>query len=272
MTYNAFEKSVADSQPVELYEFNSGGATVYQTSAEVDIVVGGITYQSVYIEHTEFGQTGEDAKDEAKITVDWLNPVFQKYINFKPPRETSVTVYGYQRGDIIDNEKIFIWSGIWVKEERKYPKAVMVYKPFDYEVGKSMLAPRYGPDCQWTQFTGRCGLIEGDWSDNYTVTAINGLVVSVPVADDDKYLGGILAVDTGEGPERAWVVEQAAGQVTLDTLTPELKVGSAIRLTGACRGDFNRCHTVFNNRHNFLGAPNAINVNSYGGDGVKGDK
>ena len=272
MSYNEFEKSLSGSQPVELFEFTTGGSVVYQTSAEVDIVVGGITYESIYIEHTEFGSTGEDAKDECKFTVDWLHPVFQKYLNFKPPHETSITVYGYQRGDIVDNEKIFLWSGVWAKEERKYPKVIMVFKPIDYEVGKMMLAPKYGPDCQWSQFSGRCGLIEGDWSDNYTVTAINGLVVSVPVADDDKYLGGLLAVDTTDGPERAWITEQSAGQVTLDTLTPALAVGSAVRLTVACRGDFSRCDSVFSNRHNFLGAPNATVVNPFVGDGVRGDK
>ena len=198
--------------------------------------------------------------------------MFQKFINFKPPRQTSVTVYGYQRNDTVDNEKIFIWSGIWVKEERKYPKAIMIFKPVDYEIGKSMLAPKYGPDCQHTQFTGRCGLAELSWADTYTVTAISGLVVSVSVADDDKYLGGVLRVSTGEGPERAWVVAQGAGQVTLDSLTPGLKIGESVNLTEACRGDFARCHSVFNNRANFLGAPNAINVNAYGGDGVRGDK
>tara|TARA_B110000503_G_scaffold68807_1_gene107437 strand:- start:92 stop:910 length:819 start_codon:yes stop_codon:yes gene_type:complete len=272
MTYNAFEKSLAGSQPVELYEFNVGGAILYQTSAEIDINVVGTIYESVYIEHTEFGQTGEDAKDEAKITVDWDNPVFQKFINFKPPRETSVKVYGYQRGDVIDNEKIFIWSGVWVKEERKYPKAILVYKPSDYEIGKSMLAPKYGPDCQFTQFTVRCGLAENDWSDGYTVTAITGLVISVSVPDDGKYVGGVLRIETGEGPERAWIVAQAAGQVTLDTLTPAMKTGASVSLTEACRGDFTRCHSVFNNRANFLGAPNAINVSAYVGDGVRGEK
>jgi hypothetical protein len=271
--YNDYEKTAGLSQPVELYEFVTGTTTWRYTSAEVDMVIGGITYQSIYIENSEPGQTGEEAKDELKITVDWDNPVFQQFLNYVPTKETKVTMLGYQRADVIDQETIFIWSGVQTKHDKQYPKAVLFFKPEDFEIKKKALSPKYGPDCQWTQFTGRCGLIEAAWSDAFTVTAITGLVVSISgVLNDDKYLGGVLVLGVGSDIERAMITAQAAGQITIDRNLPSLVNGVACKLTQACRGDFTLCDTVFSNRGNFIGAPYAEQTNSYTGDGVKGEK
>lgn len=274
MTFNALQKSVYLSEPVELYVWTVGTTTYRETSAELDIPHSGNTYASTTgLSWSGGSQSGEDAKDEVRVTVDWSHPVFQLFLNYVPQGEVSLTIYGLERGDTVDQELIHIWSGVWVKEERNYPEGVLIFKPVDFGIRKPALCPKYGPNCQWSQFSGRCGLVEASWSTSYTVGSVSGLVVSISgVADDDNYRGGMLVIGAGSSTERAWIVSQAAGQVTLDRDMPSLAAGVACKLTKACRGEFSRCDTVFSNRPRFLGAPYADKVNPHVGDGVRGDK
>jgi len=82
----------------------------------------------------------------------------------------------------------------------------------------------------------------------------------------------MLLVGSGSGTERAWIFGQSVGQVVLDRKLPLLETETSVRLTRACRGSFDICDSVFGNRGNFVGAPNAEVLNPFVGDGVQGDK
>jgi hypothetical protein len=68
MTYTAYETSVSDGQPVELYEFLNGATYYRYTSADGDVTYGGNTYTAVPIARGAVEATSETARLALEIT------------------------------------------------------------------------------------------------------------------------------------------------------------------------------------------------------------
>lgn len=145
-------------------------------------------------------------------------------------------------------------------------------RSIDSEIARTVMVPSYGLDCQHAQYDGLCGLAEGDWEVVGTVIAINGLNISIDALAGqpaDHFKGGMVKSINNY---RGWIRSHTTSIASIDRQIPDLAVGQTVRLQPACRGDFERCNTVFDNRANFLGAPYSNVINPFVGDGPEGDQ
>lgn len=276
MSYNDFEKTPHSGEPAQLYEIKIGSTTYRHTSAELVLLPGGITYTPERISDSGIGQSGEEAANEVTITINHDHPVAKYLLEFIPTIEIAVKILDFQRPDT-DEQVLPAWSGVVINWALRNEDFELVCKPDDYEIGdKAALAPSFGPDCQWTQYDGNCGLLTSGFMRSGTVLSVNGLVITtsanLSAEDPEHYRGGMVMINGEFGVERAWIIVQAGESLTLDRRLPGMAGGINIDVVASCRGLFSRCDTVFNNRLKFLGAPFAEVVNAYRGDGIAGDK
>jgi hypothetical protein len=275
MTFNQYELTQHSGEPVSLYEFQMGANTLRHTRAELPITVASVVYEPTNIQHSDITQSTESARNEVTITVDYDHPVAQYLLRYIPTIEIAARILAFQRQDT-DEEVVREWNGIVVDYKYKYPECELICKPADYELNRPLLAPVFGPDCQWTQYDPHCGLIPLDWKESGAVLSVDGLVITVNANlgahPNGHFTGGMVVINGEYGLERAWIINQNSDQLTLDRPLPGMDGGVSIDVVPSCRGDFSRCDTVFANKIKFLGAPHANIVNPYKGDGIRGNQ
>ena len=91
MTFDPFETSVDQSQPVELYQIIVGNEPFRWTSAEDEQVVGGLTYEAVSTERTRIGQGREERQATLEITVPGSFNFVRNYIGNVPGHDADNT-------------------------------------------------------------------------------------------------------------------------------------------------------------------------------------
>ncbi|TQV85186.1 DUF2163 domain-containing protein [Exilibacterium tricleocarpae] len=271
MAFNDLELATEGGLPVVLYEFSLGLTTFYHTSANRDYVLGFNTYTTVPgLDYVGGSQTG-DAQDDVTVTLPHNQAVARELLKFIGTREMDIAIFAIHETDV-DQEKLLLWAGAVVAPRIRFPSVAFICKSFDHEINRPVLTPTYGPDCQWSQYDENCRLIVSDWELSGTVSAINGLTITTDAIAGqpaEHVRGGRFT--TAENLS-AWIVSQDATTVLLDRRLPDLAVGQTVTVTPSCRGAFNRCDTVFDNRAQFLGAPHANSLNPFVGEGIDGDK
>ena len=272
MPFNDTHKSAYSGEPVYLYTFTIGSTKIRSTAAEQAITVGAATW-GVHpgINHTDPSDTGEQAGNEVTVNIGYDHPVADYLIKYIPTQEITVEIQLLERADP-GEELINYWVGTYTRSSRSFPNFEMVFEPADYETGKSAMAPDWGPDCQHTQYDNGCQLSPGTFSVAGSILSFSGLTVNtdanLTAVSADHFQGGYIEISGDYGLERAWIITQSGNNVTVDRLLPGMVSGIPITCVPSCRGDFTRCNTVFANRQRFIGAPHAIHVNPYRGDGI----
>ena len=271
MAFNDYELAEHGGKPIELYEFNVGSDTYNYTSANIEYVAFGSTWVPIDgLDHSDIGQTGEN-KDDVSIMLPYDNEISVLFNKFILTKEITVSIFAVHESDVAQ-EKIHLTSGRVTARKIKFPMAELTMRSIDAEIARTVMTTSYGRDCQWAQYDGLCGLAEGDWEVVGTVTGINGFDISIDALGGqpaDHFKGGMVKSTNNY---RAWIRSHTAALISVDRSIPDLAVGQTVRLQPACRGDFDRCHTVFDNRANFMGAPHADVVNPFLGDGTEGDQ
>ena len=275
MSFNDLHKTIEDSNRVQLYEISRSGFIVRYTSAEQNIIVGGQTYAAFPgLSSTEVNNTGEDQRNQVTIELTTDEEIAQDLIRFIPSVEITLAIFSLERDDP-EQQLIHEWSGIYVSYEANYPRMRLTFSPFDRELARDALSASFGVNCQWTQYDNNCGLSPLSFQESGNITAVNGTVIETDLnlisTSDEHFVAGFIQVGGEFGPERAWIIgQEGTNSIEVDRISPSMTVGSSIDVLPSCRGDFNRCNTIFNNRQRFMGAPYANKLNMFASD-VRGN-
>lgn len=278
MTLNAYHKTIDSSQPVMLYEITLGSTIWRHSGAEGDFTVAGQVYTFYAgIGHSEVYNSGEAARNEVTLSLDTNHPLAQYLLAYVPTAEIFVTISLFERADP-DAELVHEWSGVYLRYSLKAPGFDLICAPVDYEINSEAMQPSFAPDCQWTQYDGVCGLSSATFQEVGTVQSFTGLDITttanLTAIAGDHFQGGFVDIAGAHGRERAFILAQSGGTVSVDRVLPGLVAGMSITCVPSCRGEFARCKdpALFNNKIKFMGAPHATGVNPYAGrSGVQGD-
>ena len=276
--YNDYQKSIEDSNYLYLIRVTVGTSKYYYTTGEQDMTVAGNSYKSYPgLKTTDLGNSSESQKNEVEISLDTEDPLAAYLLNYVPSVEITVLIESLERDDL-DQEIKHEWTGAYLRYDADYPDFRIICVPVDRELERDALSTSFGVGCQWTQYDANtCGLNTADFDINATITAVDGLDVTVAVILDsvsaDHYVGGQMSLPGPHGTEYAWVTAQAGSyEFTIDRNSPNLAIGADIVLVASCRGDFNRCKDplLFNNKIKYMGAPHANKLNPFSSD-VRGE-
>lgn len=270
MAFDTLETSVDDGEPVEFYIFRRGSVQFAYTSADHSILYGGTNYESAALRRTSIDVSAEMQRNNVKISTArdfYITDLFR----VTPPSDViTVTI---QRMHEFDANPVTIWSGRVINAEWNSEGAELVAEPVYTSLRRVGLRKIYQRACSHVLYSGECGLNINTWRTTSTVSAINGLTLTIPGASsfaDGYFSGGFVEfIPSGFGYyERRFIRSHVGSSVRITAGLIGLAVGASIRLYPGCDHTTATCSGKFSNLPNYGGFPFIPIKNPFGGSPV----
>ena len=195
MAFNDLLKSRFGARPVQLFRFEYQGAIWWFARADRDIETpGGTTWRAASIDRDDIQQTNERAKDALKIRIAYLRdpnapaldiPATQTlgdlWHPFVPCDRVNVMCLEWMFGDT-DAPKM-VWSGVVLQPQFTDVQLELSCRPnisFGENKGQGPRAQRACWKVPYSTGLDGCNLDPDDFDIAGTVTAVDGLTVTVP--------------------------------------------------------------------------------------------
>lgn len=263
MTYSAFDKSVADGAPIEVYEFVAQHATWRLTSYHSAVTIGGNTYEPANIDRTDFEQG--PALDSI-ITMDFMLPVNHEiartFCYGVSPRKLTVVVSSFHEGDTDIREE---YRGEIVGAAAEgHVATIKTQSTLQARINGSSLSVMAVKLCQHTLFDARCKVNRAAYTVTATVTYVAGQLIQV---DNQGFAFGALdrgqITNTRTGEAQTIILNDANG-VKIGFPFYDIVLGDVVELTQGCnRERLGHCKARFNNVVNYGGFDFVPEVNPF---------
>lgn len=245
---------------VELYRFVNGSTVWTYARSDVAIEHNGETYLPVFIKRTEIEAQNELNRDGITITVDRENPVGLMHQRGFVEKVTSITVFS-KRGAAAAKT---IWKGRVVGGKGTDSRIDLTCESI-FTSGRRQGPKRlFQVPCTHVHYGSGCGLNAEDWAVAATVTAVNEVRLTIPVADiepDGWYFGGMVKF----GDVYRMVVGHQGDQITILWPFQGLTAGTAVSIYPGCDLSLEKCNGTFANELNYGGQPWIPDRNPIGG-------
>ena len=276
MTYVAFEESVEDSAPIELFLFENVDSFFSYTSANVSVFYNGRAYEPSLISSGE--DELESLEEQRKVVVSMPadDPFVARYFVTLPATQDQITIYRRHSTDTPTPETIVKFKGkvanvAIVGNEAKInclSEASVLERTIPTQTCRAL--------CNHILYDSRCKVVDTSFRIQGTVAAKNdadrtvtvnfgsntvpatGLQFSAQVTSDINYFnGGSLERNGIERRMVRFTVNQGGNVGTFTLLLPfsQLSVGQAVDVFAGCDHAFTTCTTKFDNEENFGGFP-----------------
>lgn len=251
MTFWTDEKSVQDSQPVEIIDFACGSTHWRQCSGPLAVIYGGQTYSpQPGLRVAGFEDTGNWLRSNLEIETEWGNPLVALYPGTPPDAIVTVAIYRIQGA----NSSSW-WSGYVADIRRKSGrKATIACVASLAALGTGSLALRCGRACQVPLYSSLCGVVQATYEVAGVVDGFSGLdVTSTTFATeaDGYWVGGPITIN-GYG---RIVLNHVGDTVTISQAIPGLAAGQALTVGPGCDHTVATCQSRFDNLLNYKGYP-----------------
>lgn len=255
MTYAASDTSAHGANPVWLYAFTQGAVVTRYTNQPEDVVYGGNTYAALAISHGEIDLNGDLSKDELSVTLPpsaWSLP----YVSDVMDQETTLLIH---KGHATDPDGEFVewWDGAVGGGELKGASVVLACVSIRSLMRQPGLRRRIQKPCPHVHYGRGCWLDRADFAQAASLTAMSGVVLTVPAAAgfaDNHFRGGQVAEPGGV---LRWIIGHVGTQLTLlrpfgpAVFAALAGAGSlAVTLYPGCDRTEATCNTVFDNLDN----------------------
>lgn len=248
MAYNTVEISEYLGRLTEYFRFLVGTTEYLYTGAGEALTLSTGTaeqngsYTATPISLTNLEHTRSHGDFTVSISVPRDNPIAQLFKAYVP--DSGVQVWVYRKHES-DNEITTWFAGEVLSCEWKESEAVLVCQPNVGKLSRLGLWQRWQPTCNLQVYSTRCGVAPADFTDSVTVTAINGLTITVsgmPSVADGYYNGGYITDASGT---KRHIELHAGNDLTLLLDLDGLAVSDTIDLTAGCDGQHTTCRTKF---------------------------
>ncbi|HDR1157508.1 TPA: phage BR0599 family protein [Pasteurella multocida] len=268
MSFLDKEHSIADGQPVTLYQFIRGdNEKIWRfCDADKDIVVNNEKWTAIAI-----SDTGRRTGENINITLPSNNPVALLYRGMPPSQTVKVMV---MRLHYEQQEMRVVWVGTIIEAKRPdVHKTQLISAGLSATMDSAGLRLTWGRNCPYTLYDQDCQLNPKNFAvAGLTISAMDGVMIVVNVPDDLPEgwfnAGFIEWVDSDGVREVRAVKTHKNNQLTLLGGTQKLSVGTVIKAYPGCDGRPVTCLKKFNNMLNFGGVPHMPNKSPYDGSRV----
>ncbi|MGX1259792.1 phage BR0599 family protein [Sinorhizobium fredii] len=256
MSYETFEASVDAGSPYFLYLFDNGLAPTRLTSEPEALNRMGETWVPSPVAHGSIEQTGEIEKSSLDLTFP-LSDAFARTFLTPAAAITTVTIWRGHREDVTETLRV-VWKGRAVGAKDRGNEIVVSVESVFTSMRRTGCRARYQRTCRHALYYPGCNLDRADFEVAGTVTAVDGLVLTIPAAagaPDGDYAAGIVNF----GGVMGFVARHVGNQVTLLTAIAGLadavaaNGSAAVLLAPGCNLTRSRCNSRFNNGLNFGG-------------------
>lgn len=261
--YDVADQREYGANPVELFSF-VGSSRFYTTTAQEDIVYGGITYKSGFIDHDGILATEELGKQSLRIRLRNDSEIISDFIAGVPIVNISVQIFRYIYGI---NEFRLLWAGrvvsvVFGADGISEVACESIYTSLQ-RVG---LRAHYQRICRHNLYGLGCGANRALYTTGDSVRTVSGAVVTSAESarTDGAYICGMLRFGTAY----RLITDHSGGRFVLSGPVKDLKAGSAVSVTYGCQHTMTDCKNRFNNTINFGGFPYLPDRNLFAGDRI----
>lgn len=247
MAFNTVEISEFTGNLVEHFRFLAGSTEYLWTSAPADQTLStgtadqNGTYAATPIALSNLEHVRDLGDFTLQITVPRDNAVASLFRAYVPDNGVQVWVYRKHQSD---NEITTWFAGDVISCEWKESIAVLNCQPNIGKMKRLGLWMRWQPTCNLQVYSTRCGVDPDDFTEDVTITAIDGLTITVsgmPTVDDGYYNGGYVYFD-GMKRHIEW---HEGDELTLLLDLDDLAVSDTVAITAGCDGQHTTCREKF---------------------------
>lgn len=248
MAYNSIEISEYSGNLIEHFRFLVSSTEYLYTSAPVDQTIStgtadqNGTYTATPISLGGLEHVSDHGDFTIQITVPRDNPVADLFKAYVPDAGVQVWVY---RKHTSDSEVTTWFAGDVLDCSWRDSEAVLTCQPNIGKMKRLGLWMRWQPTCNLQVYSTRCGVDPADFTDTVTVTAVDGLTITVsgmPAVADGYYNGGYVTDASGT---RRHIELHVGNDLTLLLDLDGLAVSDTIDITAGCDGQHTTCRNKF---------------------------
>lgn len=264
--------------PKELFRFVEGEQVWTLTSADEDETYNGEVYISTTLGRNEIENKNQMSRANVEITLALENEMAHRWMRQTVEAVVSLTIFAKSMDEVVGVS----WKGRLASVKPDGDKIVLIFESIFTSLRRPGLRARYQRACRHVLYGRGCNLNKDDFASYALVTAVSGLIVTVPGAaaqPNGFFTGGMI-----EGPDGVlrFITNHTGATLTLirelDSLTPEFLEsgqgyghpygGSYVRLFPGCARDRATCDSKFNNLDNFGGFPFIPTRNPFDGSSI----
>lgn len=268
MTFPFFETSQESGDPLELYEFRLGTDTFDFVTSEDEIFITalGKTFDPEVISRKRVVMSTDNKIDRVTVSVPGDNLFVTKYIDIVPGQRATLTIFRLHRSDV-DQDTIVVFKGIVQAVTFKKNNKVAELLVLPLTAASTRTTPRftYQNLCNHMLYDSRCKIAESAFEFNFTVTAVNGNIVTVPGAaaqGADFFESGFIQF----GNDFRLVKAQSGDDLTLSIRFVTDPLTQTVRVQAGCKHRLiTDCQDKFANVDNFGGFPFVPRKNPFEG-------
>lgn len=265
MSYLDKTFSIADGQPVSLYQFTRGdNEKIWRfCDADKDLEINGQTWSA-----TAISDSGRHTGENITVTLPSSNPVALLYRGQPPSQTVTLTI---MRLHWQDSEIRVVWIGTIVEAKRpEVHQTQLISAGLSATMESAGLRLTWGRNCPYAAYDYDCRLKAKDFAvHGLQIAAKDGTTITVnlpPAIAQGWFNAGFIEWTDADGVRevRAVTVHQD-NRLTLMGGTQKLDVGMIITAYPGCDGRAETCQTKFNNMLNYGGIPHMPHKSPYDG-------
>ncbi len=273
MTFNAFETSIEDGQPVELYEFIIGVKTYRYTNYVEDFIYQTKTYAVAQIKRGELEDNGDIPKNQLEVEVQ-RNLEVADLFRVAPPDDVVVlNIYRLHLGDGTTPEAKLFWTGrVLTCEWMAASTAKLTCESLYTALKRRGLRRLYQRQCPHVLYGAACGVAATSWKTTIPIQTVSGVSLidlAIDAFADGYFSGGYVEWEREPGVyERRAIRNHVGDTVTMTFPIVGMANGATVSLFAGCDHTPTACDGKFNNRLNYGGFPYIPKTNPFGGNSV----
>ena|ERR1700735_950110 len=246
MTFSTYELSIAQGEPVLLYDFFIGTAHWRYTSADRPITYLTQVYSPIAISSGAVNQGQEIKKKSLPITVPLDTDVVSVLQNFPPSGDFLVTITELHYTDP-DQQGFICFVGRVMSQKQSGASIIMSCEPAYTGVKTTGLRRRFQLNCAHVLYGIGCTIQPSTYVTAAVISSVAGPLVSVPGLTPPaglSFAGGYIEWDSGRGYlERRSINSMAGGGASLSLAyaAPDLIPGLAINVYPGCDHTTGNC-------------------------------
>lgn len=263
MTYDAYQNSQYNGEPMTLFRFAGGSSALWlYTSEREPVLRGSENFVPLAIRHSDVEQTIGEAPKPFEITVPATSDIALQFIAFLPAEPISVHVYARHRPD---TQYIPIFIGECESAAfNDDGTATIRCQHIGYKLERNIPWPCYSGTCNWAVYSLGCGVSRDAFKVDATITVANGFDIEAAAFDahEDGWYNAGFVVRHSTGEVR-WVVAHTGAKLTLVSPFPGFEPGESVSAYAGCDGLESTCSSKFNNLPRYMGHPDVPVKNPY---------
>jgi len=272
MSFDSRERSLADGQPIRLYQFSRGVLRWPYNSSDRDVTYNNQVFKTLRggISDNGIRQTAEASADTFVITAPADIEVAQLFRGMPPSSEINLRVFDLHYGEI-DAINRFVGSISSVKWPT-LDSCNITCNDIESSMQRPGLTDTYSRSCTTTLYSLKCKVNRDLYRVETTLQSLSGLIISSGTFasyPDGWFSSGYVEWAIGSGEyERRHIEVHIGSQLQLLGGTSGLATGQAVRVYPGCDFLDTTCDGKYDNLPNFRGDRHLDGKSPFDGDQV----